>query len=88
VPELLGLVDEVWVSLNAPDARVYQRLTHSEFGESAYGAVVEFAHKARAAKLKVTVTAVNCPGIDISACLKAAKRLKLEFRSRKYRKLG
>jgi TatD DNase family protein len=88
VPELRGLIDEVWVSLNAPDARVYHRLTKSEFGDSAYGSVVEFAHKAQAAGLKVTVTAVNCPGIDIGACLKAAKRLKLEFRSRKYKKLG
>jgi len=88
VPELRGLVDEAWVSLNAPDARVYQRLTRSEFGESAYGSVVEFARKAQAAGIKVTVTAVNCPGIDIQACLKAAKRLGLEFRSRKYKKLG
>jgi len=88
VPELVGLVDEVWVSLNAAEARTYLRLTRSEFGESAYGAVVEFAHKAQAAGLAVTVTAVNCPGIDMGACLRAARRLKLEFRSRKYRKLG
>ncbi len=88
VPELLGLVDEIWVSLNAPDARVYQRLTRSEYGESAYGSVVEFARKAMTAGIRVTASAVNCPGIDVQACLKAAKRLGLEFRSRKYKKLG
>jgi len=84
-PELSGLVDEVRVSLNAPDARTYQRLTKSEVGEAAYGAVVSFARAAAAAGLQVIVTAVNCPGIDVRACLKAAQRLNLEFRSRKYR---
>ena len=87
-PELAGLFDEVWVSLNAPDAKVYQRLCKSEFGEKAYGAVMEFAHDCKAAGLKVVLTAVNVPGVDVSGCLKAAKRLEVEFRSRPYQKLG
>lgn len=87
-PELAGLIDEIRVSLNAPDAKTYQRLTRSEAGEAAYGAVVSFARAAAAAGIQVIVTAVNCPGIDVRACLRAAQRLNLEFRSRKYRKLG
>ena len=38
--------------------------------------------------LTVVLAAVNVPGVDIQGCLKAAKRLGMEFRSRKYQKLG
>jgi TatD DNase family protein len=86
--DLAGLVDEVWVSLNAPDAKVYARLCKSAFGDKAYGAVLEFARDCKAAGLKVVLTAVNVPGVDIEGCLKAAKRLGMDFRSRKYEKLG
>lgn len=88
VPELVGLVDEVWVSMNAPDARVYQRLCRSAFGDKAYGAVLEFARACRGAGMQTVLTAVNVPGVDVPGCLKAAKRLGLDFRSRRYQKLG
>jgi len=87
-PDLAGLVDEVWVSINAPDARVYSRLCKSAFGDKSYGAVLEFARDCKAAGMKVVLTAVNVPGVDIQGCLKAAKRLGMEFRSLKYQKLG
>ncbi len=86
--DLVGLIDEVWVSMNAPDAKVYARLCKSAFGDKAYGAVLEFARDCKAAGLKVMLTAVNVPGVDIQGCLKAAKRLGIDFRSRPYRKLG
>lgn len=87
--DLAGLLDEVWVSMNAPDAKVYARLCKSSFGDRAYGAILEFARACKAAGIeKVVLTAVNVPGVDIEGCLKAAKRLGLEFRSRPYKKLG
>jgi TatD DNase family protein len=86
--ELVGLIDEVWVAINAPDAKVYSRLCRSAFGDKAYGAVLEFARDCKAAGIKVVLAAVNVPGVDIQGCLKAAKRLGMEFRSRKYQKLG
>jgi TatD DNase family protein len=87
-PELAGLIDEAWVAINAPDARVYSRLCKSAFGDKAYGAVLEFARDCKAAGITVVLAAVNVPGVDIQGCLKAAKRLGMEFRSRKYQKLG
>ncbi len=86
--ELAGLFDEVWVSINAQDASVYSRLCKSSFGDRAYGAVLQFARDCKAAGITTVLTAVNVPGVDIRACLRAAKRLGMEFRSRKYHKFG
>ncbi len=86
--DLGGVIDEVWVSINAPDAKVYARLCKSAFGDKSYGAVLEFARDCKAAGMNVVLTAVNVPGVDIQGCLKAAKRLGMEFRSLKYQKLG
>jgi TatD DNase family protein len=87
-PELAGLIDQVRVAINAPDARVYSRLCKSAFGGKSYGAVLEFARDCKAAGIKVVLTAVNVPGVNIQGCLKAARRLGMEFRSLKYHKLG
>lgn len=42
-PELQGLVDTVSISLNTPDARRYQELVQSKFGEGSFEAMLAFA---------------------------------------------
>jgi TatD DNase family protein len=88
VPELVGLVDAVSVSLNAADAATYQKWCQSEFGEAGYAAVKEFLRLANEFLPDVTATAVTLPGLDIAACRKIAAGLGVEFREREYNEVG
>ena len=57
VPEKLGgRIDTVNVSLNAADAKAYQALCHSEFGEKAFYALLDLPRNA-----KITCRASFCP---------------------------
>lgn len=58
VPGLAAVADAVSVSLNAPDAQAYQRVSRSVFGEQAFEAVLAFAREARELGLAVTMTTV------------------------------
>lgn len=46
-PELKGLVDTVSISLNNPDARRYNELVRSKFGEKSFEAMIEFAKECK-----------------------------------------
>lgn len=58
VPELAEVADAVSISLNAPDASAYQRVSRSVYGEAAFGAVLAFAREACALMPSVTMTTV------------------------------
>lgn len=88
LPELEGLVDEISVSLNAPDAQHYQQICQSSFGTDGYAAVKEFIRLAPRYIPKVIASAVTVPGIDIEACERIAKQLGVEFRQRIYNEVG
>jgi TatD DNase family protein len=86
--ELAPLVDTVSVSLNTADPRQYADLCRSEFGPRAYEGIIEFIRAAQAAGIRVVVTAVAAPGVDIDAVGRLAGQLGAEFRPRKYQELG
>ena len=88
LPELVGLVDSLSVSLNAADAATYQKWCRSEFGEAGYAAVLEFLKLARDPIPAVTATAVALPGLDLDACREVAEELGVAFRAREYNELG
>lgn len=88
IPELIGLIDSVSVSLNAADAASYQSWCQSEFGEAGYAAVKEFLRLAGASLPEVTATAVTLPGLDIEACRRVAEELGVQFRARDYNEVG
>ncbi len=88
LPELEGLIDSVSVSLNAPEAAIYQQICRSRFGEKGYQAVREFLRMAPHHIPSVTATAVTLPGIDIDACRKVAEALGVVFREREYNEVG
>jgi TatD DNase family protein len=88
LPELSGLVDSLSVSLNAADAKTYQKWCQSEFGEAGYAAVKEFLQLARGVIPEVVASAVTLPGLDIAACRKVADELGVEFREREYNEVG
>lgn len=58
-PELEGVIDAVSISLNTPDANDYLRLNRSQFGEDAYGGMLDFAKEIRAYVPDVTLTTVE-----------------------------
>lgn len=82
VGELAGLVDEVSVSLNAPDAATYARYCRSRYGEAAFGAVCDFLRRAAEVIPEVTATVVALPDLDIEACRRLAENLGVRFRVR------
>lgn len=88
LPELQGLIDEISVSLNAPDSQHYQKICQSSYGEQGYAAVKEFIRLAPQYIPEVIASAVTVPGIDIDACERIAKELGVEFRQRIYNEVG
>lgn len=73
-PKFEGLIDEVSISLNTADARSYQNLCHCEFGENAFGALIEFASLAKryVKKVLLSVVRTTIPDEDIEKCQKIA----------------
>ncbi len=88
LPELAGLVDEISISLNAPDSGNYQRICQSAYGEQAFAAVTDFIRRATRHIPKVVATAVTVDGIDIERCRRLADELGVEFRQRIYNEVG
>jgi TatD DNase family protein len=83
-PELDGAVDEVSVSLNAPDPATYARLCPSAHGEAAHAAVCDFIEAVRDHGIPVIATVVEAPGVDIAATQALADRLRVPLRVRPY----
>ena len=46
-PEMEGLIDTISISLNTPDAKKYQEIVRSQFGEKAYPAMLAFVKEAK-----------------------------------------
>lgn len=88
IPELVGLVDSLSVSLNAADPATYQKWCQSDFGEAGYQAIKDFLKLAQGVIPEVVASAVTLPGLDINACRRVAEELGVEFREREYNEVG
>lgn len=88
--ELVGLVDEITVSLNAPDEETYYRICKPQLGQCAYKGIKEFILEAKRYIPQVSVTALNgLPGVDIERCRQIAENeLGVKFRVREYNEVG
>ena len=73
-PELAGLVDTLSVSLNCANAKSYQAVCHSEFGERAFDALSDYARRAKRYVPRVIFSVVrgSIPDSDIDVCQKIA----------------
>lgn len=58
-PELKGLVDTVSISLNNPDAKRYNELVRSKFGEKSFDAMIEFARECKQYVPNVVMSTVD-----------------------------
>lgn len=85
VPELAGLVDSISISLNAKNAEDYVRLCKPEYGEEAYGAVLDFARECVKYLPEVWLTVVDVISAhDIEICRNIAENTGARFRARHY----
>jgi TatD DNase family protein len=87
-PELAGLVDSVFISLNTPDEEGYKELCSPALGGRAYQAMLSFTRQAKDFIPEVTLSVVDVPGLDVEACRRIARELGVNFRVRRYNDLG
>ncbi len=85
VPEMVGLIDSVSVSLNAPDSETYVEICRPSFGDASYPAILEFIGECRELLQGVTVSVV---GGTISQeaedeCARMAQGMNVRFRVRR-----
>ncbi|MFH1542610.1 MAG: TatD family nuclease-associated radical SAM protein [bacterium] len=84
LPELKGLVDMISISLDAENAKVYEKICQPAYGPAAYPAVIEFIKEAKKHIPEVEASIVDLPMVDHAACRKIAKELAVGFRVRSY----
>lgn len=84
-PMLAGLIDTVSISLNASEAKKYDEICHSIFGEAAFEGLLDFASKCKAHVPHVVLSVVDVIGEkEIAACRALADRLGVTLRVRAY----
>jgi cyclic pyranopterin phosphate synthase len=76
-------VDMVQVSLNAQDEESYMKLCCPQFGRSAFDSILEFAKRC-STLMKIVISAVSFPGIDMDIIQEIAARMGAGFRLRHY----
>jgi len=88
VPELVGRVDALSISLNAQNEAVYNRHCRPP-AAGAYPELLEFILLACESIEDVTITAIDgLDGVDIPACEALAERFKVKFRRRMLDEVG
>lgn len=88
VPELVGLIDVVSVSLNAEEADKYERLCKPCFGKNAFQQVIAFTKECKKLLPQTVLTVLDMKEIDLKKCETISKGLGVEFRIRRYKKVG
>lgn len=85
VPELKGKLDLINVSLNASCKEKYQPICRSQFGESGFDAMIEFAKLCRKNGVPCRFSIVDCIGeAEVEACKRLAESVKIPLYIRKY----
>ncbi|SHJ81232.1 TIGR04100 family radical SAM protein [Hespellia stercorisuis] len=84
VPELAGAVDAVSISMNAPDAEGYMKVTRPKYPD-AYEKMLEFASLCRDSIPSVKLSVVDVlPEEDIAECRRKADAIGVELRVRHF----
>ena len=85
-PMYKDIIDTVSISLNAPNAKEYDKVCHSVFGEEAYSGLLDFASKVKqyvpTVILTVVDVALTCE--EIEECKRIAESVGVPLRVRKY----
>lgn len=85
VPELKGKIDFVNISLNASCAEKYQPICRSQFGESGFAGLIEFAKLCRKNGVACRFSIVDCIGEEeVEACKRLAQSVNIPLYIRSY----
>ncbi len=85
VPELKGKIDFVNISLNASCAEKYQKICRSQFGESGFETMIEFAKLCRRNGVACRFSIVDCIGEEeVEACKRLAQSVNVPLYIRDY----
>ena len=85
VPELKNKIDLVNVSLNASCAEKYQKICRSQFGESGFEAMIEFAKLCKKNGVNCRFSIVDCIGEEeVEACKRLAESARIPLYIRSY----
>jgi TatD DNase family protein len=84
IKELVGLVDNVSVSLNTDKEDLYNKVCNPVFGIVAYKAIMKFIKDCVENGIKAEVTCMDLPGVDLKECAAIADSLGASFRLRRY----
>lgn len=85
-PSFAGVIDEISISLNTADARSYQELCHSEFGEASYDGLLDFASLAakHVKNVAFSVVRTTIPDEDIEKCKSIADKCGVFLKVREF----
>ncbi|MCL2680043.1 MAG: TatD family nuclease-associated radical SAM protein [Coriobacteriia bacterium] len=83
--ELAGIIDELSISLNAPDAATFEELCNPEFGIDSFDAVLSFAAAAKAYVPHINLSVVDfLSDEDMQKTAEIADELKLPLKVRHF----
>lgn len=78
-----GIVDCISISLNAPDAESYQRVSRSKFGDESFDAMIKFAKDCKKYIPEIKFTVVDViTAEEIDRCKKISEELGIPLRIR------
>ncbi|MFX1605848.1 MAG: TatD family nuclease-associated radical SAM protein [Promethearchaeota archaeon] len=77
-------LDRIQISLNAHDPDTYLQLCKPKLGRGAFESILEFTEQCKPL-MKVELSAVDIPGVDIDACRGIAEKLGVGFRVRVFK---
>jgi len=88
VPELVGLIDSVSISLNVDSSDKYDKICKSRFGKGVFYDVIDFIKECRRLLPETLVTVLDLPETDLKKCEEIAKDLDVKLRKRHYKVVG
>lgn len=83
-PRFQSIVDSISISLNARNAKEYDDICHSIFGEQAFNYILDFTKRCKKFVRDVQLSVVDClPSEHIEECKKIADSLGVNLKIRK-----
>lgn len=84
VPELKAAIDVMSVSLNSDNARAYDAVCHSVYGERAFYEMLDFTERCVRAGISTVMSVVAVDGVDVEKCREIARKAGAALKVREY----